>query len=559
MTILCLVMGFMIFGISFGIAEEDQKGSVIENGTYPAVEESQVYLETTTQPTETEQVPADTPVLDITEETTSDIDIIPSLNDSTSKSNEELNAAEDLPYNDLNTTPVLSRKQTSSNIQIETTISDYGNHEVILMHSSPETLTGGYSNMRLYFPLDVRYYNYTKWLPSAKAEWNGDPTWYSAAEEPFVSSGAVWISSQATTEGGNGDTWRLFKADFTIPEGATVTSADLWYSADNAVAVYLNDQYLTSTGSVYNLSDGLAVYSNFYHVNYTPKTGPNTLKFVVRNWKASFYNPTGLIYRSDVVYVPAPLVYTFSITNSNGVIDKTGHWAANGGAQGDIENMTKYLRTNSNWNNVRWNLKFLKEWPDVTKGNFNVNPLSGEDTLNEATLHYHTGHGGSDTAGTYSLLRLLPQESPLLNIDLTPTEVEGKWGGNNKWVILNSCLVLRDPQWGKAFGSSHPTHGIMGYKTESYPRNTFMTTFFEYAKTKPVSQAFLATVQALDSDSMVKSPDGTWEHLTAVTIFSNQTLTDMDYLPGYGSGIQPDTDKNIPAWRQWPKPIDGGV
>jgi hypothetical protein len=58
---------------------------------------------------------------------------------------------------------------------------------------------------------------------------------------------------------------------------------------------------------------------------------------------------------------------------------------------------------------------------------------------------------------------------------------------------------------------------------------------------------------------MVPSPDGKPEHLTAVTVFSDQTLAENDYLPGYGSGIQPDADTVILVWKQWPEKIDGGI
>jgi len=257
---------------------------------------------------------------------------------------------------------------------------------------------------------------------------------------------------------------------------------------------------------------------------------------------------------------PEPELFTFSITNTDGAINKnTGIWTWNEQARDDITYMTNYFKTDTNWNNVHWDLKFSEEWPQVTKGNFGVNPLPGEHTLNEATLHYHTGHGYSNNEGTYSFLHLLAQDPPLPNIDMSPTEVEGKWGGNNKWVILSSCLVLRDQRWGNAFASSHPTHGIMGYKTESYPRQIFMKTFFEYAKTNSIRDSYLLTVKQLDRDTMVPSPEGKWEHITAAVVFSDETQAFYDYLPGYGSGIQPDANPVDPVWDQWPKKSDGGV
>jgi hypothetical protein len=314
-------------------------------------------------------------------------------------------------------------------------------------------------------------------------------------------------------------------------------------------------------GDIANLNENTIIGdTTFAPVNFpvSPKTYMNPSNPQIPHLNVENLWPDKIVFHT--LDAPEPEMFTFSITNTDGAIDKkTGKWTWNEQARDDITYMTTYFKTDTNWNNVHWDQKFSEGWPQVTKGNFGVNPLPGEHTLNEATLHYHTGHGYSNTEGTYSFLHLLAQDTPLPNIDLVPTEVEGKWGGNNKWVILSSCLVLRDQRWGNAFASSHPTHGIMGYKTESYPRNSFMKTFFEYAKTNSIRDSYLLTVKQLDLNSMVQSPDGTPEHLTAVVVFSNENQAINEFLPGYGSGIQPDADPVDPVWDQWPKKIDGGV
>ena len=38
-------------------------------------------------------------------------------------------------------------------------------------------------------------------------------------------------------------------------------------------------------------------YAKAFTTNFTPRTGANTLKFVVRNWQTTVYNPTGLLYK----------------------------------------------------------------------------------------------------------------------------------------------------------------------------------------------------------------------------------------------------------------------
>ena len=176
-----------------------------------------------------------------------------------------------------------------------------GNSQIKILVSSPSTLTAGYTDTEPSDPLAVAAYSYGIWSPSIDSVWTGSPSWYDANVDPF-GSGARWISTQSRTEGGAGDQWRLFKTDFTIPDGSTVTSADLWYSADNAVAVYLNDELLNSTATVYGpSSDTTRVFLYSYHVSLIPKTRSNTLKFVVRNWKTTGYNPTGLLYKASII------------------------------------------------------------------------------------------------------------------------------------------------------------------------------------------------------------------------------------------------------------------
>jgi hypothetical protein len=146
------------------------------------------------------------------------------------------------------------------------------------------------------------------------------PPWVDPATDPnFTGSGAVWISTDATWPGGlgnaegnpNDDQWRLFQDGFTIPAGATVTSASLVFTADNAADVYLNGTQVgttdTSTDDVYGaVPAGLPFnFSNVFtnNIAMNPATGSNTLAFVVRNWGGNFNsNPTGLVYKASINY-----------------------------------------------------------------------------------------------------------------------------------------------------------------------------------------------------------------------------------------------------------------
>jgi len=141
--------------------------------------------------------------------------------------------------------------------------------------------------------------------------------WVDPSVNPsFASSSAMWISTAAahpgdTANGGQGlanqDQWRLFKTDFAIPSGATVSPITLFFTADNAVTVYFNGSSIATTsvdtfGPVPNPLD--SVFSNVYSVTFTPVAGQtNTLAFVVRNSAFDIsINPTGLLYNAQSQY-----------------------------------------------------------------------------------------------------------------------------------------------------------------------------------------------------------------------------------------------------------------
>jgi hypothetical protein len=173
--------------------------------------------------------------------------------------------------------------------------------QTVLLVSGSDTQSAGYTSVQPSNPLDTSSYSNGVWSSAVPI---GSSGWYSPSQAPF-GSGATWISSAATTEGGIEDQWRLFKIDFDIPEGSKINSAQLWYTADNTVAVYLNDAEISSTGSVYADAPSPQPYLflNSYSVNFNPRVGSNTLKFVVRNWNGDVtYNPTGLLYKGIIEY-----------------------------------------------------------------------------------------------------------------------------------------------------------------------------------------------------------------------------------------------------------------
>jgi len=240
-----------------------------------------------------------------------------------------------------------------------------------------------------------------------------------------------------------------------------------------------------------------------------------------------------------------PVVYTYSISNAKWD-DQHNDWDKN--AITDCEKMKEIF------NGLGWKQAFpYKQGDEVTKGLFGVNPDQGEHTLNKATLHYHNGHGGlylNDKTQSFIWL-LNPDHS---GYPLASSEITQKWGGENKWVILSSCSVLRGSGWKNVLGT---THGILGFNTTTYAHPEFMATFVEYAKTESVLQAYFDTTRQLFGETRVTTADGKvkGERVTAIAYFGNSIQAENDYLPGMvpGKGIQQDALPTDPIRvYQWP-------
>ena len=200
------------------------------------------------------------------------------------------------------------------------------NPQTILLVSGGNTQSAGYTSIQPSNPLDISSYSNSGWS-SAVAVSDVPSVWYNNNTSPF-GSGTIWVSSAATTEGGIGDQWRLFKIDFNIPQGSTIRSSQLWYTADDAVTIYLNDVEINSTGFVFGTAppDRPNLFTNSYTVNFNPTIGSNTLKFVVRNWENTVYNPTGLLYKGSIDCGSTPVsppVASFTGTPTSGTAPLT--------------------------------------------------------------------------------------------------------------------------------------------------------------------------------------------------------------------------------------------
>jgi len=241
---------------------------------------------------------------------------------------------------------------------------------------------------------------------------------------------------------------------------------------------------------------------------------------VENNW------PDSIVFRTREE--PMPELKTFSTTDA---VDPEG---INGQGNQTVSLIEDRLQK------LGWILKFSLHDPEVTKESMGINRDTPEKNLNHATLHWHVGHGGDDG-------HLWLRE----NGDLFPSDVAGKWGFQNKWVVLDSCSALKNDNWKYALNG---THGILGFTTISYVRPSFAEKFFNYAIEERLSiyQAFrLATLEeykdvtvpiSLDKNG---NPDemGPRENVSARVIFANKNQAINDHLPGIGPGIQSD---NLP-------------
>jgi hypothetical protein len=241
--------------------------------------------------------------------------------------------------------------------------------------------------------------------------------------------------------------------------------------------------------------------------------------------------PVSLLFGTQAL--PVPERYTFSMTNTATLTDEN---ATKGElmkpAINDCDVMEQKLESRG------WKMNFYRKGPEVTKADFNVNPEPGHVTLNSGVLHFHVGHGTQKDRNGNTTLQLLDQNNDGYSLDAS--EVAGKWGGNNKWVILDSCYALQDDNWGKALST---THGIMGFKTQADVHPDFTDRFLYYAidENKTVYDAFRWTTYVLYKETKVPKNAGgdplDNETMVAAVIFKDSNQAEYDYLPGVENGI----------------------
>jgi hypothetical protein len=163
--------------------------------------------------------------------------------------------------------------------------------------------------------------------------------------------------------------------------------------------------------------------------------------------------------------------------------------------------------------------------------------------LNNVDLHYHFGHGDQILSGGSWTTDVQYTNYP--NSDLTRSEVYKKWGSStsspNKWVVLDSCWVLNDLQWGGALKYSH---GILGFASYKSVNSQLASNFIWYASDLDYTLSYAwqrATTDALYG-----------YHQTGRVIFDTENQLQNDHLPGHGSVSPSETlDDNTIYYADW--------
>jgi len=248
-----------------------------------------------------------------------------------------------------------------------------------------------------------------------------------------------------------------------------------------------SNPFVFENGSVF----GLSVSADGYPTKY------ENVKFLFTNqtvdvWLTSFNRPA--------------IEKTFSITQ----VGNPG-WPAED--QTDIAEMAG-TGVSSHLSENGWTQVFRKRENEVSKEDFGTTGGG----LNDATFHFHIGHGGKDLIFWGNTFLALGNGQ-----SLHASDVEGKWGGKNKWVFLDSCDILDDNGWGKALVT---THGIFGFSTYEKSGPSLVDQFFAYA-TWPQYRYSLA--QAYKQATIDEVDDA-----TAKVIFDNEDQYLNDHLPGMG-------------------------
>jgi hypothetical protein len=244
---------------------------------------------------------------------------------------------------------------------------------------------------------------------------------------------------------------------------------------------------------------------------------------------------------SPATCVPPPAC-SFSITcieNYNHMCDKNGTHCNIPGLFQECDNFKNGLEK------AGYPQNFYYKDDEVTPEVFGTNPSYSGSTITGSAFHYHSGHGtdaGNLSAWTYLNLKDYDPDYPRFEDKVGAGDVAGNWGGKLKWVMLDSCKILRDDNWHKALTTSH---GILGFSSDSGVNLTFPDTFLKYA-----IKENLTIVKAYKQATLDVYHD---DNTTATVITRTIDQYNIDHFPGTNSIMAPDGDPNNDTFkiRHW--------
>jgi hypothetical protein len=332
-----------------------------------------------------------------------------------------------------------------------------------------------------------------------------------------------------------------------------------WFLAGTFTFNYLNTNL---QGDITNLNENTIIGdTTFSPINFpvSPTTYTATSNSQLSHLSVENNWPDSIVFRTREI----PTEYTFSMTNAFPQDDSLSKDRYYDHAAAELNNVEAALSKSS-----KWALLFKKEGFNVTK------ELLGSQGggLTEATLHYHTGHGTYNKNNQEKTGLLLPnyteyqeclKDPPIYRgtgcdkddyrtyspIFLTPSDVTGKWGNKNKWIIISSCQILSDPQWAKGLTS---THGILSFETDekAVPAEKLPIAFFNYSmdKKETLANAWIdSTIDTFDGSKVTDPQSGNLERMRAAVLFSNEKQFLNDHLLGFGT-VEPDADPKDPVF-----------
>jgi hypothetical protein len=191
-------------------------------------------------------------------------------------------------------------------------------------------------------------------------------------------------------------------------------------------------------------------------------------------------------------------------------------------------------------------MNFYDKDAAVTLNDFGISS-NYHPSLVDSTFHYHSGHGvdRGHLHGLLGTIIMLKNYNDVLGAlhqgGIFADDVTQKWGGNNKWVMLQSCNILADRGWDNALTTSH---GILGYSSSIGENSNFPNVFFDYTinKQEPVVTAYRHA-----TEDVFNNPD-----IRAAVIVKTIDQYNNEQFPGVGY-TAPDGDiGSTPIYRDWP-------